>query len=182
MNFRRLSFLTTMTLCALAFIFSAVNASAAEGVVIGTLKFARGCTVLVNGKKQANGYQVHAGDVINTSPTCKARVELTDGGTLAINTNTRVRVYLEGRTVVAAVLVGGVNYIPAVTPGGNEVPVVVETPGSGAEPLPYLAAFGSANFPAGGGSSSGSGNIVSVVLPNGRIAYYDSFGNFIRYN
>ena len=167
----RLSHLIATMLGMLALMFSTTNANAQDTPVIGTINFKAGCTVRVNGSKVENGYQVHAGDVIKTSPSCAAKVRLTEGGSLAINPGTRVRVYLEGTTVVAAVLVGGVNYTPGHTPGGNENPVIVEnSPGDGAEPLPYLPAFGYGSFPiiGGGGSSDvASAALIKLLIDNG---------------
>ncbi|MEO6785356.1 MAG: hypothetical protein ABI318_04410 [Chthoniobacteraceae bacterium] len=176
MNLRRLSSLATTLLCALAFLFPAGHASAQDGAVIGTLTFARGCTVLVNGAEVVSGTKIHAGDVVKTSPSCKAQIKFTNGGTLAINTGTQVRIYIDGKVFVAAVAYG------SVTPADQgRVRVVVASNGDdGVEPLPYLAAFGFGNFPAGGGSSS-SGNVTSVVLPNGHIAFFSS-GSFIGFN
>ena len=167
----RLSHLIAITLSVFALIFSTTHATAQDTPVIGTLDFKSGCTVKVNGAKVESGYQVHAGDVIKTSPSCAAKVRLIEGGSLAITPGTRVRVYLEGNTVVAAVLVGGVNYSPGHTPGSNETPVVVEnSPGDGAEPLPYLPAFGYGSFPIIGGSGSGdtaSAALIALLVKNG---------------
>lgn len=190
----RLSQLVATVLCALALIFSTTAASAQDTPVIGTLTFARGCTVTVNGQKQASGYQVHAGDVIKTSARCRAQIKLSDGGTVAINAGTRVRFYLEGNSLVASVLVGGVNYLPSTTPGPNDVPVIVENSDSGTEALPFLAAFGFGNFSfpsiGGGGSSANSkipitnasGVVVGYAVTNGSgkiIAYTDLQGNVL---
>ena len=168
----RLSHLIATMLGVLALMFSTTNANAQDTPVIGTINFKAGCTVRVNGSKVENGYQVHAGDVIKTSPSCKATIRLNEGGSLAINPGTRVRVYLEGSTVVAAVLVGGVNYTPGHTPGGNETPVMVDTTNAdnGAESLPYVAAFGYGSFPiigGGGASDSASAALIKLLTDNG---------------
>jgi hypothetical protein len=178
MNIHRQSFLATLMLCALALIFPAMNATAAEAPVIGKLTFAPRCTVFVNGVEVASGTKLHEGDVIKTSPTCKAKIEFTDGESVAFNPGTQARVYKDGSTFVVAVAYG------AVTPSsrGNVRVITFTEAEAEAQGLPYLSAFGFANFPAGGGSSSGSGNIISVVLPNGRTAYYDGLGRFIRFN
>jgi len=178
MNIHRQSFLATLMLCALALIFPAMNTTAAEAAVIGKLTFAPRCKVFVNGEEVASGTKLHEGDVIKTSPTCKAQIEFTDGESVAVNPGTQARVYKDGSTFVVAVAYGGV------TPSSSgKVRVITFTEADAeVQGLPYLSAFGLANFPAGGGSSSGSGNIVSVVLPNGRTAYYDSLGRFIRFN
>lgn len=189
----RLSQLVATVLCALALIFSTTDASAQDSPVIGTLTFARGCTVLVNGQKQASGYQVHAGDVVKTSARCKAQVRLTDGGSLVINAGTRVRIYLEGGSLVAAVLIGGVNYVPSTTPGPNDVPVIVENSGTGADPLPFLGAFGFGNFSfpsIGGGSAANnrlpitnaSGVVIGFAITDGSgriVAFTDVQGNVL---
>ena len=189
----RLSQLVATVLCALALIFSTTHASAQDSPVIGTLTFARGCTVLVNGQKQASGYQVHAGDVIKTSARCKAQVRLTDGGSLVINAGTRVRIYLEGGSLVSAVLIGGVNYVPSTTPGPNDVPVIVENSGTGADPLPFLGAFGFGNFSfpsIGGGSAANnrlpitnaSGVVIGFAITDGSgriVAFTDVQGNVL---
>ena len=189
----RLSQLVATVLCALALIFSTTDASAQDSPVIGTLTFARGCTVLVNGQKQASGYQVHAGDVVKTSARCKAQVRLTDGGSLVINAGTRVRIYLEGGSLVAAVLIGGVNYLPSTTPGPNDVPVIVENSGTGADPLPFLGAFGFGNFSfpsIGGGSAANnrlpitnaSGVVIGFAITDGSgriVAFTDVQGNVL---
>jgi hypothetical protein len=53
---------------------------------------------------------------------------------------------------------------------------------TGADILPFLSAFGFGNFPAGvSGGSSASGTVTSVTLPNGRVALFDGFGRFIRF-
>ena len=189
----RLSQLVATVLCALAMIFSTTDASAQDSPVIGTLTFARGCTVLVNGQKQASGYQVHASDVIKTSARCKAQVRLTDGGSLVINAGTRVRIYLEGGSLVSAVLIGGVNYVPSTTPGPNDVPVIVENSGTGADPLPFLGAFGFGNFSfpsIGGGSAANnrlpitnaSGVVIGFAITDGSgriVAFTDVQGNVL---
>ena len=167
----RLSHLIATMLGVLALMFSTTNANAQDTPVIGTINFKAGCTVLVNGSKVENGYQVHAGDVIKTSRSCKAQIRLTEGGSLAINPGTRVRVYLEGSTVVAAVLIGGVDYTPGHTPGGNETPVIVDNnPGEGSEPLPYVPAFGYGSFPiigGGGASDVASAALIKLLISNG---------------
>ena len=190
----RLSQLVATVLCALALIFSTTDASAQDSPVIGTLTFARGCTVLVNGQKQASGYQVHAGDVIKTSARCKAQVRLTDGGSLVINAGTRVRIYLEGGSLVSAVLIGGVNYLPSTTPGPNDVPVIVQQGDSDSiESLPYLGAFGFGNFSfpsIGGGSAANnrlpitnaSGVVIGFAITDGSgriVAFTDVQGNVL---
>ena len=181
----RLSHLIATMLGVLALIFSTTNANARDRnainrdmnpnprntTLIGTISFKAGCTVTVNTLKVESGYKVYAGDAIRTSPGCAAKVRLIEGGSLAIAPGTRVRIYLEGATVVAAVLVGGVNYAPGHTPGGNENPVIVEnSPGDGAEPLPYLPAFGYGSFPiiGGGGSSDvASAALIKLLIDNG---------------
>lgn len=165
----RRSHLIAILLSLLALFFSTTNATAQDAPVIGTLSFAKGCTIKVNGRVVPTGYQVHSGDVIATSSSCKAVINLADGGKLSIHTGTKVRVYQDGSNIVAAVLNGGVDYTPSVKPGPGDVPVIVATPGEGVDPLPYLAAFGGVNFPVGGGSTGDTANaaLVALLVQNG---------------
>jgi hypothetical protein len=207
---------------AFALMFASTPASADEGPVIGTLTYARGCTVLVNGRQQPSGYAVHAGDAIKTSASCKANVRLANGygyggrhdgkaviaqgdnddaasnggrgGVIVIDPATRVRLYLEGNSIIAAVLIGGVHYYPGLRPGPDEDPALVDGSGSGADPLPFLAAFGFGNFSfpsiGGGGATNNNripvrnsaGVIVGYVLTNSSgvvIGFTDPLGNVL---
>ena len=182
----RLSHLIATMLGVLALIFSTTNANARDRnainrdmnsnprntTLIGTISFKAGCTVTVNTLKVESGHKVYAGDAIRTSPGCAAKVRLIEGGSMAIAPGTRVRIYLEGATVVAAVLVGGVNYAPGHTPGGNETPVIDDNAGAGdgAESLPYVAAFGYGSFPiigGGGSSDAASAALIQLLISNG---------------
>lgn len=222
----RISRLFATVLSAFALIFASAPASADDSAVIGTLTYARGCTVLVNGRQQPSGYQVHAGDAIKTSAHCKAQVRLASGygyggksvvphdgksaigqgdsddggsnggrgGVIVIDPSTRVRLYLEGNSIVAAVLIGGVHYFPGLRPGPDEDPAFVDGSGSGADPLPFLAAFGFGNFSfpsIGGGAGvnnnripvrNAAGVIVGFVLTDGNgnvIGFTDPLGNVL---
>ena len=209
-------------LSALTLVFSAAPASADEGPVIGTLTYARSCTVLVNGIQQPSGYQVHAGDAIKTSSSCKAQVRLANGygyggrhdgksviaqgdsdngasnsgrgGVIVIDPATRVRLYLEGNSIIAAVLIGGVHYYPGLRPGPDEDPAIVDGSNSGADPLPFLAAFGFGNFSfpsiGGGGATNNNrtavrnaaGVIIGYVLTDSNgavVAFTDPLGNVL---
>jgi len=151
----------------LALMLAPTKATAEESE-LGTLSFPKGTTVTVNGQKVSPGYHVKPGDVITT--TGKATVMLDEGGSLEISPGSKVRVYMEGSTVIAAVLTGGVKYIPSHKPGRDEQPVIVDSnPGSGADPLPYLAAFSGVNFPVGGGSSGAvaTAALVNLLIKNG---------------
>ncbi len=185
MKSSRLSFLSTMTLCVLALFVSMLDASAQDAAVIGTLRFAPPrCIILVNKVRRPSGYEVRNGDIVQTF-ACKAEVDFIDGGRLVINPNSRVRVYLQGRTVVAAILIGGGNYFPPANPGPNDIPVIVQQGESDpTESSPYLGAFGFGNFSGtsiGGGGGSSSGGTTTKVLPSGQIGVFDSFGTFIRF-
>ena len=184
MKSSRLSFLSTITLCVLALFVSMLDASAQDAPVIGTLRFERPrCIVLVNKVRRASGYAVRNGDIVQTF-ACKAEVDFIDGGRLVINPNSRVRVYLQGRTVIAAILVGGGNYFPPSRPGPNDIPVIVQQGDSDSiESQPYLGAFSFGNFSGssvGGGGGSSSGGTTTGVLPNGKIGLFNSFGVLIR--
>jgi len=53
---------------------------------------------------------------------------------------------------------------------------------TGADILPFLAAFGFGSFPAGiSGGSSASGVVTSVTQPNGLVVLFDGLGRFIRF-
>lgn len=214
----RFSSLFATVLSAVALMFSSTPASAEEGAVIGTLTYARGCTVLVNGRQHSSGYQVHSGDAIKTSSSCKAQIRLGNGygyggksvvaqgdidegesnagrgGVIVIDPNTRVRIYLQGNSVLAAVLTGGVHYYPGSRPGSDETPAVVDGSASDADPLPFLAAFGYGNFSfpsIGGGGATNSnripvrnsaGVVVGFILTDGNgrvIGFTDSLGNVL---
>ncbi len=218
----RLFRLFATILSAFAFVFSATPASAEDEAVIGTLTYAKGCTVLVNGIQQPSGYQVHAGDAIKTSSKCKAQVRLAGaygfggksdgkaviaqgdsdngagnggrGGVIVIDPGTRVRLYLDGNSVVAAVLVGGIHYFPGLRPGPDENPAIVDGSSSDLNPLPFLAAFGNGNFSfpsiGGGGVSAtnrvpvknSAGVVIGYVLTNANgtvVGFTDPLGNVL---
>lgn len=204
----RLTQLFATVLTALALIFSSARVSANDDAVIGTLSYARGCRVLVNGVQQPSGYGVHAGDSIKTSPSCKAQIRLGSGygyggkavvaqgdtsdngggrgGVIVIDPNTRVRVYLDGNSVLAAVLIGGVHYFPGLRPGPDENPAIVDGSSGDADPLPFLAAFGFGNFsfPSIGGGGTANTTRVAVKNSQGVIVGYivkDSNGTVIAF-
>ncbi len=189
LNTRLTQFFATV-LSALALIFSAANVSANDEPVIGTLSYARGCKVLVNGIQQPSGYGVHAGDSIKTG-SCKAQIRLGDGygyggkaviaqgdtadnsggrgGVIVIDPNTRFRVYLEGNSVVVALLTGGVHYFPGLRPGPDENPAIVDGSSGDVDPLPFLAAFGFGNFSfpsIGGGGGATAANTTRIPVKN----------------
>jgi hypothetical protein len=214
----RLFRLFATVLSAFALMFASAPASADDSPVIGTLTYARGCTVLVNGTRQPSGYQVHAGDAIKTSSSCKAQVRLANGygyggkaviaqgdsddgssdggrgGVIVIDPGSRVRLYLEGNSILAAVLIGGVHYYPGLRPGSDENPAIVDGSSSDADPLPFLAAFGFGNFsfPSIGGGGAANNNripvrnaagvIVGFVLTDGNgnvLGFTDPLGNVL---
>lgn len=219
----RISRLFATVFSAFALMFASAPASASEDdPIIGTLTYARGCTVLVNGRQQPSGYQVHAGDAIKTSPHCKAQVRLANGygyggghegkaiiaqgdsdsgerksgrgGVIVIDPGTRVRLYLDGNSIVAAVLIGGVHYFPGLRPGPDEDPAFVDGTAPEVERLPFLAAFGFGNFSfpsIGGGGASNSnripvknsaGVIVGYILTNSNgavVGFTDALGNVL---
>ena len=104
-----------------------------------------------------------------------------------------MRIYLEGGSLVSAVLIGGVNYVPSTTPGPNDVPVIVENSGTGGDPLPFLGAFGFGNFSfpsIGGGSAANnrlpitnaSGVVIGFAITDGSgriVAFTDVQGNVL---
>lgn len=191
----RISRLLATVLSAFALMFASAPVSADETPVIGTLSYARGCTILVNGRPQPSGYQVHAGDAIKTSSSCKAKVRLSEaygfegksvvaqgdsdnqgarGGVIVIDPSTRVRLYLLDNSVLAAVLTGGIHYYPELRPGNDENPAIVDGSGSGVDSLPFLAAFGYGNFsfPSIGGGGATNNNRIPVRNASGVIVGY----------
>jgi hypothetical protein len=191
MNLRRLSCFVTMTLCAFTFLFATPSTSLAEAKIVGTLKV-KG-TVLQNKKPSKNGTAVRNGDLIETGPNQTAIVTLSRGGYVFIKKHTRVRIFdHDGEPVEFLVVFGGIDLRGLDNKQPNEWPAgwIGSKTGengeteTGAEPLPFLAAFGFGNFSfpsIGGGSSSSSGSTVSVTLPNGEIALYSSLGQFIGF-
>ena len=140
---------------------------------IGTLKV-KG-TVLVNKKPAKSGAEIHSGDIIQTAADQTAIIILIGGGEISIEVSTRVRIGGGGNEPVTINIVfGHAETHGQNNPSGGD--------GTGAESLPYFAAFGFGNFPAGGGggSSSSGGSAVTVVLPGGLIVFLDSLGRFIR--
>lgn len=191
----RISRLFATVLSAFALMFASAPVSADETPVIGTLSYARGCTILVNGRPQPSGYQVHSGDAIKTSSSCKAKVRLSEaygfegksvvaqgdsdnqgarGGVIVIDPSTRVRLYLLDNSVLAAVLTGGIHYYPELRPGNDENPAIVDGSGSGLDSLPFLAAFGNGNFsfPSIGGGGATNNNRIPVRNASGAIVGY----------
>jgi hypothetical protein len=183
MNLRRFSFLATTALCAFIFLFGAPSAQAAR--IIGTL-YVKG-TVLMNGQTASNGASVENCAKIQTRAN-PAKVALVRGGYVLIKPYSRVRVCdFENEPIDLAIVYGGAevhnldNKKPPQWLAGWFGTEHGQGEDTGAEPLPYLAAFGFGNFPAGGGSSSPSGNVLSVVLPNGHIVFFGGAGNFIGF-
>ena len=203
-----ISRLLATVLSAFALMIASAPVSADEAPVIGTLSYARGCTILVNGRPQPSGYQVRAGDAIKTSSHCKAKVRLSEGygfegksvvaqgdsdnqgargGVIVIDPLTRVRLYLVDNSVVAAVLIGGVHYYPELRPGNDENPAIVDGSGSGVDSLPFLAAFGNGNFSfpsIGGGGGATNNNRTPVRNASGAIVGYvltDGNGNVLGF-
>lgn len=225
----RISRLLATLLSAFALMLSSAPASAEEGPVIGTLTYARGCMVLVNGTRQPSGYQVHAGDAIKTSASCKAQIRLATGygyggrdgkaivapgngkaviaqgdsdngggrggrgGVIVLDPATRVRLYLEGNSILAAVLIGGVHYFPGLLPEPGENPAIVDGSSADGESLPFNAAVGNGNFSfpsiGGGGANNNriavrnaSGAIVGFVVTDGNgnvVGFTDPLGNVL---
>ena len=168
----RLSFLAATALCALPFLFATASAHAVRERIVGTVNVEGEPTVLINKKPAQSGTDLRCGDIIETDANETVTVTLASGQRYVIDPGTKVRLTCDGSGPVRfLVIYGGIH--PLDTSHGDHL-----------DPLPYLAAFGFGNFsfPSIGGGSSSNGNVVSVVLPGGRIAFFDSAGNFVRFN
>jgi len=175
---RSLSLIITTALCALAFLFSA---SDAEAKVIGSIKVTG--KVTKNKKRVKTGDEISDGDIIETDDKSKAILFLDKGGEVTVNQGTKLRVFdTASQPMQFSVVYGDIdmrgfeNRNPADRPGG------ANGNDSGAEPLPYLAAFGFGNFsfPAIGGGSSPTAFVVSQTLPNGRVVFLNELGQVLQ--
>lgn len=167
----RFSFLVTI-LCAFFSVFATETASAAKKKekIVGMTKVEGGGTFRINDQTVPSGTPVRCGDILETKES--VQVTLNSGKVYIAEVTSRVRLVCRNDgTVTFLVIYGGVHTIDHL--GGDTI-----------DPLPYLAAFGFGNFsfPSIGGGNSSNGNVVSVVLPSGRIAFFDSAGNFVRFN
>lgn len=197
MKLRRLSFLATAALCALPVLAETrpltgpqpydAESAARRGTVgqtltgfsertvkkkektVGTVKIEGGGSVRINGKTAGNGASLSVGDLIETTES--VTVTLASGVEYVIDPGSRVRLTRDHSGVVRLLVIyGGVHPVGA---GDDTI-----------DPLPFLAAFGFGNssFPSIGGGNSSNSNVVSVVLPSGAIAFFDSTGKFVRFN
>ena len=128
---------------------------------------------LINRKPAQNGDVIHSGDVIETAADQTAIIDLGGRSEIAIAKSTRVRLGGGGTGPVTTYVIFG--HIERHGLLNTE-----DVSADGSDSTPYFSLFGFSNFPAGGNSSP-NGGILSVVLPDGRIALYDSLYNFIRF-
>ncbi len=135
---------------------------------IGILKIIG--TALINKQPARNGAKIHSGDVIETGPNQTAIIVLNSGGEIFLYSSTRVRLGGGGTKPVTTHVVFG-----RIKKSGED------EDSTGAEPLPFLAAFGFGNTSPSGGGSSASGSVLTVALPNGHIVFFDSNGSFIKF-
>jgi len=128
--------------------------------------------ILINKEPAKNGAKIHSGDVIETGADQTAIIILTGGGKISLDNSTRLRLGGGGTKPITTIVVFG-----HITKTGMDD----EDEDTGAEPLPFLAAFGFGNISPGGGGSASSGSVLSIVLPDGHIAFYDSAGHFVGF-
>ena len=199
--YRSYSVMLTTALCALGFFLTSTMAKdliplnptdgfaggATTADVVGIL-VCKG-TVLKNKQPAKNGDEVRNGDIIQTPENRTAIVSLSRGGEVYIHKMTRVRIYdAAGEPMEFLVVFGGIdlrgldNRDPSEWPAGwaGDASAAIDGETGGA-PLPYLAAFGFGNFsfPAIGGGSPTSNQVISQVLPNGTIVFLNSLGQVI---
>ena len=134
---------------------------------VGTVKIEGGGSVKINGKTAGNGAAIAIGDTIVTGSGASVKLTLSSGKEYIIDAGSRIKLLDDGKGGVRLLVVYGGSH-PA--EGSNE----------SIDPLPYIGAFGFGNFPSTGGGNSSNGNVMSVVLPSGAIAFFDSAGNFVR--
>jgi ferric-dicitrate binding protein FerR (iron transport regulator) len=139
---------------------------------IGILKIIIG-TALINREPAKNGAKIHSGDVIETGPNQTVIIVLNGGGEISLDNSTRLRIGGGGTRPITTHVVFG--HITTIGLGAED------EDSSGADPLPFLAAFGFGNLAPGGSGSSASGRVLTVALPNGYIVFFDSAGNFIKF-
>ena len=203
MNLRRFSFLTTITLCALAFLVSGSDALAL-GRVIGNLQVdPPALHVRLNGQPAAPGSAVHQGDLVETGNNA-AVINLFSGQCVLVFANTRGRIYDSSEATTFITSRGGFRLLhprghrhdddPLHLPGGGLFPgggygpgghgnEPGEEPEPGLESLPYLAGF-NGNFSGssiGGGGAGAQGPTTTRVLPGGQVGLFDSLNRFIRF-
>ncbi len=197
MNIRRISFLTTIALCAAAILLSGPSASAAAKV-IGILQVnPPALNVKLNGQPAAPGAVVHEGDLVDTGGN-SAVLNLYSGQCVQVYPNTRGRIYDSSDATTFVATRGGFRLLhpgrhrhdddPLHLPDGGILPGGGTLPGglvdeNGLEGFAPLGSFSFGNFSGtsvGGGSSS-SGGTVTKVIPGLGIGVFDLFGTFIRF-
>ncbi|MEO6740502.1 MAG: FecR family protein [Chthoniobacteraceae bacterium] len=141
-----------------------------QSVAVGTLRV-KG-TVLVNRKPAANGDIIHNGDTIETAEGKIVIVAVIGGGEIAIDPSTKVRVRGGGTEPVTIRVIYGHAETHGL-PGTNSDDV------TGTDSLPYLSVFALGYFP-GGGRSTSNGSVITLVLPNGATAFFDTFSGSIQ--
>lgn len=157
MNLQRRFFLATI-LGAFVFLFAPSAPAATEGRIIGSFSMPKGVTARLEGKRVSTGASYPNGGLIKTGST-PVTILLNRGGRVIVAANSEVRIWEEdGKPIYVAIGVGGARVVGDKI-GSNIANVTSQfLEESGADPLPYLAAFASGNiFPSTGGSS-GSNN------------------------
>jgi hypothetical protein len=170
MNLRRLSFLATVALCALPFLFPANAAPISNNdwqdnpsqkkkeKTVGTVKVEGGGSVKINGKTAGNGAKLKCGDTLETGND-PVDVALEGGKEYTVDPGTKVKITCSPLNGAVALLViyGGIH------PVGGDADYL--------QPLPWLAAFanGNSSFPSIGGGASG--RTISTVLPTGQVIF-----------
>ncbi len=181
MNLRRASFLTTITLCALALFLSSTSASAV-GQVIGILRVKPNTNATINGQPASEGAELHDGDVLITGAD-SAVINFTDGTDVLIDAHTHSRIYAPTDDLSNfVVLTSGGYHILHGPPNGQPPGTPDPLPGDDSPgPIPGGLSGNIAGTSNGGGGAGSPGPTTTRVIPGQGVGLFDSFGTFIRF-
>ena len=143
MNLRRLSFLSAITLCVLAFFASGSSASAVGRVIGHMQEDPLPLNVTVNGQPADPGTEIHEGDLIGTGENA-VLINLDSGQSVQVFANTTGRIYNQPGAPAFIATRGDFRILSGAEIPGN---------GDGLDLGPYLPGF-NGNF---SGSSVGGG-------------------------